>query len=67
MTKSFPKGFLWGAAASAPQTEGGANLGGKSPSTWDVWFEKEPERFFNQVGLAIHLMFIIAMQKMLVI
>lgn len=50
MTKSFPKGFLWGAAASAPQTEGGANLGGKSPSTWDVWFEKEPERFFNQVG-----------------
>ena len=35
---------------SAPQTEGGANLGGKSPSTWDVRFEKEPERFFNQVG-----------------
>ena len=31
----FPEGFLWGAAASAPQTEGAAAIDGKSPSTWD--------------------------------
>lgn len=29
----FPKNFLWGAAASAPQTEGAAAVDGKSPST----------------------------------
>ncbi len=47
---TFPKDFLWGAAASAPQTEGAANVDGKSPSTWDKWFEMEPELFFDGVG-----------------
>lgn len=46
----FPKNFLWGAAASAPQTEGAAAVDGKSPSTWDKWFELEPELFYDQVG-----------------
>ena len=46
----FPKGFHWGAATSAPQTEGAADVDGKSPSTWDKWFELEPERFDNHVG-----------------
>ncbi|MGX7031058.1 glycoside hydrolase family 1 protein [Vagococcus zengguangii] len=50
MEKQFPKGFLWGAAASAPQTEGAALIDGKSPSTWDKWFELEPELFYNGVG-----------------
>lgn len=46
----FPKGFKWGAAASAPQTEG-ANLShGKSANTWDKWFELEPERFDKNIG-----------------
>lgn len=45
MMKKFPEGFLWGAAASAPQTEGAADLDGKSPSTWDKWFELNPEKF----------------------
>ena len=40
----FPEGFLWGAAASAPQTEGAAAIDGKSPSTWDKWFELEPDK-----------------------
>ncbi|MER6917324.1 GH1 family beta-glucosidase [Streptomyces sp. NPDC000594] len=31
----FPPGFLWGAAASAFQTEGAADTGGKGPSGWD--------------------------------
>ena len=35
---TFPQNFLWGAAASAPQTEGAALVDGKSPSTWDKWF-----------------------------
>lgn len=46
----FPNGFLWGAATSAPQSEGAAAKDGKSPSTWDKWFEMEPESFYDQVG-----------------
>lgn len=46
----FPKGFLWGAATSAPQSEGAAAIDGKSPSTWDKWFEMEPELFYDGVG-----------------
>lgn len=48
--KKFPDGFLWGAAASAPQTEGAANIDGKSPSTWDKWFELNPEKFNEGQG-----------------
>ncbi|MHC5227766.1 glycoside hydrolase family 1 protein [Enterococcus sp. LJL99] len=47
---TFPKDFLWGAATSAPQTEGAALVDGKSPSTWDKWFELEPGLFFDGVG-----------------
>ena len=43
--KKFPDNFLWGAAASAPQTEGTVPGDGKSPSTWDKWFELNPEKF----------------------
>ena len=46
----FPKDFLWGAAASAPQTEGTNENDGKSPSTWDKWFELNPELFAGGVG-----------------
>ncbi|HEY4538297.1 MAG TPA: glycoside hydrolase family 1 protein, partial [Erysipelothrix sp.] len=49
-TSEFPKHFMWGAAASAPQTEGAANEGGKSPSTWDIWYEKDPDNFHNKIG-----------------
>lgn len=41
----FPNNFLWGSAASAPQTEGHALLNGKSATTWDKWFELNPEKF----------------------
>ncbi|UUX35468.1 glycoside hydrolase family 1 protein [Fundicoccus culcitae] len=50
VTNQFPEHFWWGAAASAPQTEGASDVDGKSPTTWDVWHEREPEAFFNQVG-----------------
>lgn len=46
--KKFPQGFFWGAAASGPQTEGATNKVNKS--IWDLWFEKSPERFYNQIG-----------------
>lgn len=48
--KIFPENFLWGAAASAPQTEGAALTNGKTESTWDFWYAEDPRRFFNRVG-----------------
>ncbi|WP_067839634.1 glycoside hydrolase family 1 protein [Amphibacillus sediminis] len=45
----FPKGFWWGSAASATQTEG-SNQGDKGKNIWDHWFEIEPNRFFEGVG-----------------
>lgn len=52
MLKKFPEHFLWGAATSAPQSEGAQYTDGRTPSTWDIWFEKNPERFYNQIGPA---------------
>ncbi|WP_208560169.1 glycoside hydrolase family 1 protein [Marinilactibacillus kalidii] len=48
----FPENFWWGSAASATQTEGGEN-GIKSKNIWDQWYEKEPNRFFENVGPAV--------------
>ena len=45
----FPEGFLWGAAASATQTEG-QGTDEKGENVWDYWFKMQPELFHNQVG-----------------
>lgn len=50
MKYDFPKGFYWGAAASAPQTEGMSLEGGKAETIWDYWHKTQPERFFQGVG-----------------
>lgn len=46
----FPDQFWWGAATSAPQSEGYSSSYGKSPSTWDKWFEMNPEKFNDNQG-----------------
>ena len=51
--KKFPENFLWGAAMSAPQTEGQSLNFGKSATTWDYWFQTAPEKFHQQQGPAI--------------
>lgn len=43
---SFPKKFVWGFAAAAPQIEGAAFLDGKGPSIWDD-FSRQPGRVKN--------------------
>lgn len=50
MTYTFPKGFLWGAATSATQTEGAALVDGKAKNIWDHWYEIEAERFHHDVS-----------------
>jgi beta-glucosidase len=40
-SRQFPQGFLWGAASSAPQTEGAVDADGRGPSIWDV-FARDP-------------------------
>ncbi|KAF1304235.1 glycoside hydrolase family 1 protein [Enterococcus sp. JM9B] len=47
---TFPENFWWGSAASGPQTEGRVAGDGKGDNIFDYWYEKEPEKFFNQVG-----------------
>lgn len=46
----FPRNFWWGAAASAPQTEGHSLKNGKAPTTWDKWFQIAPQKFNELQG-----------------
>ncbi|MGL5295884.1 MAG: glycoside hydrolase family 1 protein [Culicoidibacterales bacterium] len=47
MKVTFPEGFLWGAATSGIQSEGGFEK--SNPSIWELWYDKEPERFYQQI------------------
>jgi beta-glucosidase len=42
----FPRNFVWGVAAAAPQIEGAAFLDGKGPSVWDT-FARVPGKVHN--------------------
>ena len=46
----FPKGFYFGSATSATQSEGASAIDGKGKNIWDIWFEQEPEKFHDRVG-----------------
>ncbi|CAM3273818.1 glycoside hydrolase family 1 protein [Vagococcus fessus] len=46
----FPENFLWGAATSAPQSEGHGSKNGKTPTTWDKWYELSPDKFTPNQG-----------------
>lgn len=48
--RKFPKGFLWGSATSATQIEGASDRDGKKQNIWDLWYEKEPYKFINNIG-----------------
>ena len=46
----FPEGFYFGSATSATQSEGAAAIDGKGKNIWDIWFEQEPEKFYEGIG-----------------
>ncbi|OMO73423.1 Glycoside hydrolase, family 1 [Corchorus olitorius] len=48
--ESFPKGFVFGTAASAYQVEGMANKDGRGPSIWDVYVKVPGNIANNDTG-----------------
>lgn len=47
---SFQPDFLWGAATSAYQIEGGSSAGGRGPSIWDTWCDQSPDNCNGDTG-----------------
>ena len=50
MKVRFPKGFIWGAAASAYQIEGGVREGGRGMSVWDTFSHTKGMTARNETG-----------------
>ncbi|KAJ0973084.1 hypothetical protein J5N97_021043 [Dioscorea zingiberensis] len=46
--KSFPPGFVFGAATAAYQIEGAWNEGGRGPSIWDTFTQQHPEKISDR-------------------
>ncbi len=45
----FPKGFLWGGATAAEQSEGKGNTN-KGETVWDMFYKEYPNKFYKTVG-----------------
>lgn len=54
----FKDGFFWGSAISALQTEGSHWEMRKGKTTWDIWIERDPNKFFGGEGNSIAVDFI---------
>ncbi|XP_015962062.1 beta-glucosidase 12 isoform X1 [Arachis duranensis] len=50
---TFPTDFMFGTASSSYQYEGAVNEGGRSPSIWDTYTEKYPERIKDHSNGAV--------------
>ncbi|MFG3691099.1 GH1 family beta-glucosidase [Micromonospora sp. NPDC047740] len=48
--RTFPPGFLWGAATAAYQIEGAAAEGGRTPSIWDTFSHTEGRTVAGHTG-----------------
>ena len=46
----FPKNFVWGAATSSYQIEGGIDQGGRGPSIWDTFVGKREKSSKGEHG-----------------
>ncbi|HKD22910.1 MAG TPA: family 1 glycosylhydrolase [Rhizomicrobium sp.] len=51
-SRQFPKDFIWGAATSAFQIEGGLDADGRGPSVWDV-FQNNPKNIVDHSTAAV--------------
>ena len=49
-TSAFPTDFLWGAATSSFQIEGGTSEGGRGLSIWDTWCKESPDNCNGDTG-----------------
>lgn len=49
-THAFPKDFVWGAATSSYQIEGGTTDGGRGPSIWDTFCQESKDNCNGDLG-----------------
>ena len=47
---SFPRGFIWGCATAAYQTEGATEVDGRGPSIWDTFSHTQGKTYHGDTG-----------------
>lgn len=46
----FADNFFFGSATSSTQCEGAHDIDNKGKDIWDLWYEEEPFKFYNEIG-----------------